>query len=116
LRRLLMVCALAALMAAMMVASAAPVMANNLFDDNGNFVGGGFNNNNNLFDDNGNFVGDGDCGIFCNDGRFANSFDDNNRNDNNLDTIRVGDLECLVEDGDDVDFCVNRHTGEIVNV
>jgi hypothetical protein len=45
-----------------------------------------------------------DCGIFG----------DRCDNQEGLDVIRVGDLRCLVEDGDDVDFCVNKHTGEIV--
>jgi hypothetical protein len=75
-----------AFMAVMMVASAAPVMANNLF-----------NNDNNLF-------GHHNHGFF-------NRFDDEN-----LDTIRVGDLRCLVEDRDDVKFCVNKDTGDIFRV
>ena len=33
-----------------------------------------------------------------------------------LDTIDVGDVECLVEDGDDVEFCVNEETGDTFNV
>ena len=58
-------------------------------------------------------------------GFFGDSLDNENcgifgdlcgNNQEGLDVIRVGDLRCLVEDGDDVDFCVNRHTGEIVNV
>jgi hypothetical protein len=103
-----MVCALAALMAVMMVASAAPAMANHLFNnDNDNF--GVLNDDNDLFGQN-RFGVLNDQGLF-NDGLF------NDRNDNEgLDTIRVGDLRCLVEDGDDVQFCVNKDTGEIVNV
>jgi len=34
-----------------------------------------------------------------------------------LDTIDAGDdVECVVEDGDDVEFCVNEDTGDIFNV
>jgi hypothetical protein len=99
-----MVWAAAALMAALMAVMAVPATANNLFDDNGNFVGGVLNDGNDLFNDN---------DIFDHHHR---GFFDRNDDDEDLDTIRVGDLECLVEDGDDVDFCVNRHTGEIVNV
>ena len=34
--------------------------------------------------------------------------------DEDFDTIDVGNLECLVEDGNDVDFCVNEDTNNIV--
>jgi len=43
-------------------------------------------------------------------------FDPNNDEEEDLDTIDVGPLECLVEDGDDVKFCVNEDTGERVHV
>jgi hypothetical protein len=61
-----------------------------------------------------------DCGIFgdrCDnnlDNENCGIFGDRCDNQEGLDVIRVGDLRCLVEDGDDVDFCVNKHTGEIV--
>jgi opacity protein-like surface antigen len=110
-RRTIMLLAAAALLALMLVASAAPAMANNLFDDNGNFVGGSFTNNN-LFDDNGNFVGGG----FTNNDLFRHHHGLFANDDEGLDTIRVGDLRCLVEDRDDVKFCVNKDTGEIVRV
>src|SRR5215217_5670830 len=88
-RRIIMLLAAAAFMAVMMVASAAPAMANHLFDDNGNFVG-----------------------VFNANDLFNNDLFDRN-DDEDLDTIRVGDLRCLVEDGNDVEFCVNKDTGEI---
>ena len=90
-RRISMLLAAAAFMALMMVASASPAMANNLFNNDLDQVG--VLNDNNLFDHHRH-------GFF-------------NRDDENLDTIRVGDLRCLVEDRDDVKFCVNRDTGEI---
>jgi hypothetical protein len=115
-RRIIMLLAAAAFMAMMMVASAAPAMANHLFNNDINDL----DNFGVLNDDNDGLFGHNRFGHnrfgvlnddLFNDGLF------NDRNDNEgLDTIRVGDLECLVEDGDDVDFCVNRHTGEIVNV
>jgi hypothetical protein len=97
-RRIIMLLAAAAFMALMMVASAAPTMANHLFsNDNDNFVGF-LNDDNDLFDHHHH--------------GFFNRFDD----DEDLDTIRVGDLRCLVEDRDDVKFCVNKDTGEITHV
>jgi hypothetical protein len=99
-RRIIMLLAAAAFMAVMMVASATPAMANHLFNnDLDNF---GVLNDNDL--DN--------LGRFDNFGRFGNfgRFDD----DEDLHTIRVGDLRCLVEDRDDVKFCVNKDTGEII--
>jgi len=91
-----MVSVVAALMAVMMVASAAPAMANDIF--------GGFNDRGDLLDN--------DIGVF--DGfRHHDRFGDD---DEDLDTIRVGDWECLVEDEDDVKFCVNKDTGEISRV
>ncbi len=56
--------------------------------------------------DNGDLFGNGD--LFHGD-----LFDDNN---DRLDTIDVGPLECLVRDGDQVLFCVNRDTGQQVAV
>ena len=100
-RRITMLLMAAAFMAVMMVASAAPAMANDLFDDNGNFVGV-LNDDNDLFNND----------LF--DHHHHGLFDRND--DEELDTIRVGDLRCLVKDGDDVEFCVNKDTGEIVNV
>ena len=94
-RRISMLLAAAAFMALMMVASAAPAMANNLF--NNDLDQFGVLNDNNLFDHHRH-------GFF------------NRDDDENLDTIRVGDLRCLVEDRDDVKFCVNRHTGDISHV
>ena len=97
-----MVWAVAALMAAMMVASAAPAMANDLFGDNDNF--GVFNG-----------VGVLDDDLFDHRGRHHLDLFDRD-DDEDLDTIRVGDWRCLVEDGDDVKFCVNKDTGEIFRV
>ena len=97
-----MVSAVAALMAAMMVASAAPAMANDLFGDNDNF--GVFNG-----------VGVLDDDLFDHRGRHHLDLFDRD-DDEDLDTIRVGDLRCLVEDRDDVKFCVNKDTGEIFRV
>ena len=99
-RRLVMVSVVAALMAVMMVASAAPAMANDLFGDNDNF--GVFNG---VLDDD----------LFDHGRRdHRDLFDRDDEED--LDTIRVGDLRCLVEDRDDVKFCVNKDTGEIFRV
>ena len=86
-RRLVMVWAVAALMAALMALMAAPAMANDLF--------GGFLNDNDRFDHHRH-------GLF-----------DRDDDEEDLDTIRVGDWRCLVEDRDDVEFCVNKDTGEI---
>jgi len=97
-----MVWAVAALIAAMMVASAAPAMANDLFGDNDNF--GVFNG-----------VGVLDDDLFDHRGRHHLDLFDRD-DDEDLDTIRVGDLRCLVEDRDDVKFCVNKDTGEIFRV
>ncbi len=98
-RRLLMVSAVAALMAAMMVASAAPAMANergDRFDNNlGHF--GVFN------------------GLDRFDPRFDNGLGLFDEDEEELDTIDVGDFECLVEDGDDIEFCVNEETGEKIS-
>jgi hypothetical protein len=86
----------------MMVASAAPAaMANDLFDNDNDHVVG-FLNDNDLFDNN--LFAHRHHGLFARD------------DDEDLDTIRVGDLRCLVEDGDDVKFCVNKDTGEITRV
>ena len=97
-RRIIMLFSAAAFMALMMVASAAPAMANNLF--------------NNDLDNFGVFNGVLDDDLFDHGRRdHRDLFDRDDEED--LDTIRVGDLRCLVEDRDDVEFCVNRHTGEI---
>jgi hypothetical protein len=113
----------AALLAVMLVASAAPAMANdwgknhndcdwrgchhNDFDDN-DF------HNDGLFDDG--CIGTTMFGHCTGVGGFDDDFFDDN-NDDELDTIDVGDdVECLVEDGDDIDFCVNEETGDIFNV
>ena len=94
-RRINMLLAAAALMALMMVASAAPAMANNLFDDNDLDHFGGVLNANDVLD---------------------NDLFDRDDDEEDLDTIRVGDLRCLVEDGDDVEFCVNKDTGQTFRV
>ena len=116
-RRIIMLFSAAAFMALMMVASAAPAMANNLFNnDLDNF--GVFNDRGDLFDG---CIGStifGHCtgvGALDDDVRFFDGFRHHDRfgDDEDLDTIRVGGLRCLVEDRDDVEFCVNRHTGEI---
>ena len=86
-RRITMLLMAAAFMAVMMVASAAPAIANDLFDGN-DIDHFGVLNDNDLFD----------------------------RDDEDLDTIRVGDLRCVVEDGDDVEFCVNKDTGQTFRV
>ena len=117
-RRIIMLLAAAAFMAMMMVASAAPAMANHLFDDNDLDHFGVFNDRGDLFDG---CIGStifGHCtgvGALDDDVRFFDGFRHHDRfgDEDDLDTIRVGDLRCLVEDGDDVEFCVNRHTGEI---
>jgi hypothetical protein len=102
-RRIIMLFSAAAFMALMMVASAAPAMANNLFNnDLDNF--GVFNG-----------VGVLDDDLFDHGRRdHRDLFDRDDEED--LDTIRVGDLRCLVKDGDDVQFCVNKDTGEITHV
>ena len=70
-RRITMLLMAAAFMAVMMVASAAPAMANDLFNnDNGNFVGGVLNDDNDLFDNDHRH-------LFDNDRR--DLFDDNDR-------------------------------------
>ena len=94
-RRISMLLAAAAFMALMMVASAAPAMANNLFDDNDLDHFGGVLNANDVLD---------------------NDLFDRDDDEEDLDTIRVGDLRCLVEDGDDVEFCVNKDTGQTFRV
>jgi hypothetical protein len=76
-RRLLMVLAVAALIAAMMVVMAAPAMANTRNDFGDRF------------------------GVL------------NHDDEDNLDTIDVGNLECLVKDEDHVLFCVNDKTGRV---
>ncbi len=97
-RRISMLLTAAALMALMMVASAAPAMANDLFDGN-DIDHFGVLNDNDLFDH----------------GR-RDHLDLFDRDDEDLDTIRVGDLRCVVEDGDDVEFCVNKDTGQTFRV
>jgi hypothetical protein len=94
-RRITVLLTAVAFMAVMMVASAAPAMANNLF--NNDLDQFGFLNDNDLF------------------GHHHHGFFDRD-DEEDLDTIRVGDLRCLVEDGDDVDFCVNKDTGQIFRV
>jgi hypothetical protein len=86
-RRISMLLTAAALLAVVIVASATPAMANDLFDGN-DIDHFGVLNDNDLFD----------------------------RDDEDLDTIRVGDLRCVVEDGDDVEFCVNKDTGQTFRV
>jgi hypothetical protein len=87
-RRISMLLTAAALLAVVIVASAAPAMANDLFDGN-DIDHFGVLNDNDLFD---------------------------RDDDEDLDTIRVGDLRCVVEDGDDVEFCVNKDTGQTFRV
>ena len=122
-RRIIMLLAAAALLAVMMVASAAPAMANHLFDDNDLDHFGVFNDRGDLFDG---CIGStifGHCtgvgALDDDDVRFFDGFRHHDRfgdDDEDLDVIRVGDFRCLVEDGDDVEFCVNKDTGEIFNV
>ena len=89
---------MAALMAAMLVVMSAPAMANDLF--------GGFNDSGDfLANDIGGFDG------FRHHDRFG---DEDELDEDELDTIRVGDLECLVEEHEDVLFCVDDD-GNIVN-
>ena len=83
-----------------MAASAAPAMADDLFDHD-HF---GVLNDLGVLDDGSDLFDNNDHGLFDRD------------DDEDLDTIRVGDLECLVEDGNDVKFCVNKDTGEISRV
>ena len=120
-RRLLMVSALAALMAAMMVVTAAPAMANDWDDgcvgvvQGGECIGVGSVDNDHLH----HFGVFNDRGLFDHDNDHRGLFDHGLLDDNDeedLDTIDVGPLECLVEDGDDVKFCVNEDTGERVHV
>jgi hypothetical protein len=87
-RRISILLTAVALLALMLATSAAPAMANNLFDDD---------------NDHGLFCDDHDHGLFCDD------------DEDELRTIDVGNLECLVEDGDYVKFCVNEDTNEIVH-
>ena len=98
-RRIIMLLAAAAFMAAMMVASAAPAMANHLsnndLDDN-DLDHFGVLNDHDLFDHD-------------NDGFF-----DRDDDEDELRTVDVGNLECLVEDEDHVKFCVNEDTNDIV--
>jgi len=103
-RRINMLLAAAALMALLMVASAAPAMANNLFDDNDHFVG--VVNDNDVLDND----------LFDHGRRDHLDLFDRDDDDEDLDTIRVGDLRCVVEDGDDVEFCVNKDTGQTFRV
>src|SRR5829696_7917720 len=105
-RRINMLLAAAALMALMMVASAAPAMANNLFDDNDLDHFGGVLNANDVLDND----------LFDHGRRHHLDLFDRDDDEEDLDTIRVGDLRCLVEDGDDVEFCVNKDTGQTFRV
>jgi len=111
-RRIIMLLAAAAFMALMMVASAAPAMANHLFDDNDLDHFGVLNDNDldhfGVLNDHDLF--DHDLFDHDNDGRF----DDDDDDEDELRTIDVGNLECLVEDEDHVKFCVNEDTNDIV--
>jgi hypothetical protein len=103
--RISMLLTAAALMALMMVASAAPAMANNLFNNDNDLDHFGVLNANDVLDNDLFDHGRRDhLGLFDRD------------DDEDLDTIRVGDLRCLVEDGDDVEFCVNKDTGQTFRV
>ena len=132
-RRLLIVSAVAALMAAMMVVGA-PAMANDLFDHDNDHLDhfGGFNSlgllDDDLFENDRDRCDDGHLGLFddgldrCDDGRlghlglFDDGLDHFDDEEEELSTIDVGDWECLVEDEDDVKFCVNEETGEKTSI
>jgi len=105
-----MVSAIAALMAALTII-AGPAMAQSIGNEND--LNNGFNVGQSNDDD---LFGLDDFGVFNDLGLLDNDLGLFNADEEALDTIDVGDVECLVEDGDDVEFCVNEETGDTFNV